>query len=136
MLNFPLTPTLNQTYAPNETTWQWDGISWTIQQPVINLSGDASGSSLGNTLPMTLTTVVGAGVYGNLTVDSKGRIVAIRAMNQSDVTTALGYTPVSTAGSTMTGQLTLSENPTADLHAATKAYVDSRALFALAVGLY
>jgi hypothetical protein len=136
MLNFPLSPTLNQTYAPNETTWKWDGISWTIQQPVINLSGDASGSSLGNTLPMTLSTVVSSGVYGNLTVDSKGRIVAIRAMNQSDVTGALGYTPVSTAGSTMTGPLTLSENPTADLHAATKAYVDSRALFALAVGLY
>lgn len=136
MLNFPLSPTLNQTYAPNETTWKWDGISWTIQQPVINLSGDASGSSLGNTLPMTLSTVVSSGVYGNLTVDSKGRIVAIRAMNQSDVTGALGYTPVSTAGSTMTGPLTLSENPTANLHAATKAYVDSRALFALAVGLY
>lgn len=136
MLNFPLNPTINQTYAPSETTWQWDGISWTIQQPVVNLSGDASGSSLGNTLPVTLTTVVGSGVYGNLTVDNKGRIVAIRAMNQSDVVSALGYTPIGPNGGSVTGPLLLGANPTQPLEAASKAYVDSRALFALAVGIY
>jgi hypothetical protein len=37
----------------------------------------------------------------------------------------LGYTPVNIAGDTMTGALTLSGAPTADLHAATKAYVDN-----------
>lgn len=36
----------------------------------------------------------------------------------------LGYTPVNKAGDTMTGLLTLSGNPTSNLHAATKQYVD------------
>ena len=34
------------------------------------------------------------------------------------------YIPVNKAGDTMTGVLTLSENPTSTLHAATKKYVD------------
>ena len=39
----------------------------------------------------------------------------------------LTYTPANKAGDTMTGLLTLSGAPTADLHAATKAYVDATA---------
>ena len=137
MLNFPSNPTLNQTYAPTETTWKWDGISWGIVQPVINLSGDASGASVGNTIPVTLSPKVNAGTYGNLTVDSAGRISTIRNLNQTDITSALGYTPMNPNGNVaMTAPLSLSGNPTADLHAATKAYVDSRAMFALAVGIY
>jgi hypothetical protein len=46
-------------------------------------------------------------------------------LQSSQVTTALGYTPLNKAGDTMTGALTLSGAPTAALHAATKAYVDS-----------
>lgn len=39
---------------------------------------------------------------------------------------SLGFTPVNKAGDTMTGFLTLSADPTSNLHAATKAYVDSK----------
>jgi hypothetical protein len=42
-----------------------------------------------------------------------------------DVTTALGYTPVSKAGDVMTGLLTLSADPLSPLGAATKQYVDA-----------
>jgi hypothetical protein len=42
-----------------------------------------------------------------------------------DVLAALGYTPFNRAGDTMTGPLTLAAAPTASLHAATKAYVDT-----------
>jgi hypothetical protein len=42
----------------------------------------------------------------------------------TDIAARLGYTPVNKAGDTMTGLLTLSGAPTANLHAATKAYVD------------
>lgn len=44
---------------------------------------------------------------------------------RSDVLNSLGYTPVDTAGDVMTGHLTLNADPTDDLHAATKAYVDA-----------
>ena len=47
------------------------------------------------------------------------------AMSSSDVTTALGYTPVNKAGDTMTGPLVLSGTPVTGLQAATKTYVDN-----------
>ena len=31
-LNFPTSPTLNQTYVANGTTWQWNGTSWISYQ--------------------------------------------------------------------------------------------------------
>jgi len=46
-------------------------------------------------------------------------------LQSSDITTALGYTPVNKAGDTMTGSLTLNADPTNALHAATKQYVDN-----------
>lgn len=47
------------------------------------------------------------------------------ALASGDITTALGFTPVNKAGDTMIGALTLSADPTNNLHAATKQYVDS-----------
>lgn len=136
MLNFPNNPTLNQTYKPTETTWTWDGNSWVVVQPTINLAGDATGTTIGNTIQVTLSTKVTAGTYGNFSVDSAGRITSIRNLNPSDIANILGYTPLGPAGGTLTGSLFLKGNPTQDLEAATKAYVDSRALFALTVGIY
>jgi hypothetical protein len=52
------------------------------------------------------------------------RIGAITLLS-SDVTTALGYTPVNKAGDTMTGALTLNDDPSSNLEAATKQYVDN-----------
>jgi hypothetical protein len=48
-------------------------------------------------------------------------------LSSTDVTTALTYTPVNNAGSTMTGLLVLSADPSAALGAATKQYVDNMA---------
>ncbi len=46
-------------------------------------------------------------------------------LTSAEVTTGLGYTPVNKAGDTMTGFLVLNNDPTAELGAATKKYVDS-----------
>ena len=103
---------------------------------VLSLTGDASGYTIGNTLALTLSnTGVTAGVYSKVTIDAKGRVIAAAALSNSDVTTALGFSPVNKAGDVMTGNLSVA-TPTEDLHAATKAYVDSKAFFALAVGIY
>lgn len=136
MLNFPSNPSINQTFSPTETTWKWDGQAWNIQQPSINISGDATGISIGNTIAVTLSTKITAGTYGNFTVDSAGRITAARNLNSGDVTTALGFTPFNSNGGTLSGPLILNSNPTQDLQAATKEYVDRKAFFALAVGIY
>ena len=85
-----------------------------------------------------------SGVYSATSVDKiKGTGVAITALGTgnflryngtnwvntalslSDVTTGLGYTPVSKAGDTMSGLLVLSADPAANLGASTKQYVDS-----------
>jgi hypothetical protein len=135
MLNFPTNPSLNQTYSPTETTWRWDGSSWGVIQPGITISGDATGTNVGDSLPISLvSTGVSAGTYTKVSVDIKGRIVLGTQLSGSDVTTALGYTPVNTAGDTMTGNLSLSASPTDPLHVVNKAYIDSKIWLAIAVG--
>lgn len=86
-------------------------------------------------------TGVAAGEYTKVTVDAKGRVTAATTLAADDIpdldwakittgkpTTVDGYgitDAVKKTGDTMTGMLTLAGAPTADLHAATKAYVDS-----------
>ena len=86
-------------------------------------------------------TGVTAGTYSKVTVDAKGRVTGSAALVAEDIPnldwakivsgkpdTLAGYgitDAVNKAGDTMTGALTLSGAPTQDLHAVTKAYVDS-----------
>ena len=63
--------------------------------------------------------------FRKVTVSSKGLVTATSAVGSSDITTALGFTPLNAAGGTMTGLLTLSGDPSSALHAATKQYVDN-----------
>jgi trimeric autotransporter adhesin len=51
-----------------------------------------------------------AGSYSKVTVDVMGRVTAGASLESSDVTTALGYTPVNKTGDTMTGALNLPSN--------------------------
>ncbi|MBO9725163.1 MAG: hypothetical protein J7530_12360 [Novosphingobium sp.] len=65
-----------------------------------------------------------------LTVDGSGSGVDADLLDgqqgsyYTDILARLGFTPVDKAGDTMTGPLTLSANPTANLHASSKQYVD------------
>lgn len=61
---------------------------------------------------------------GNVENKSSAQIRA--ELTQTDVINALGFAPVRRTGDTMTGLLTLSGTPTANLHAATKLYVDTK----------
>lgn len=86
-------------------------------------------------------TGVTAGTYSKVTVDAKGRVTGSATLVAEDIPnldwakivsgkpdTLAGYgitDAVNKAGDTMTGALTLSGAPTQDLHAVTKAYVDS-----------
>jgi hypothetical protein len=56
--------------------------------------------------PATAETLGGIKVGTNLTVDADGTLNMVKA----DVTDALGYTPMSTAGGTFTGNITFSNN--------------------------
>ncbi len=70
----------------------------------VGLSGDAA---LSNTGALTLSTSgVTAGTYTKLTVDAKGRATVGGSLNSGDVTTALGFTPITnslTSGNFLVG---------------------------------
>lgn len=79
-------------------SWSLDTNAYLTANQSITVSGDATGSG---TTAITLTLAnsgVTAGTYTKLTVDAKGRVTSGAGMASSDVTTALGYTPLSTSG--------------------------------------
>jgi len=93
----------------------------------ITLTGDITGSGTGS-FATTLATVNSSpqtDTFRRITVNGKGLVTASSAVGSSDITTALGYTPVNLAGDTMTGLLLLSGDPVASAGAATKNYVDN-----------
>lgn len=89
----------------NGTAFQLMGFN-----PVINLSGDATGSGTASVTVTLANSGVTAATYSNLVIDVKGRVTSARAINSTDVTTGLGYTPVNKAGDVMTGSLARSNN--------------------------
>jgi hypothetical protein len=80
----------------------------------IGLSGDATGSTMfdgsaGVTIPVTLANSgVTAGTYSKLTVNAKGIVTSASNIVSTDVTNALGYTPINKAGDTLSGSLFIS----------------------------
>ena len=95
-----------------------------------SLIGNVLSSATGNTVVNTTTTI--AKFTGSLTAnaDTATKLATIRTINGvnfdgTQSITITDSTKVSKAGDTMSGFLTLSANPTSNLHAATKQYVDT-----------
>jgi len=65
------------------------------------------------------------GTARTLTLGATGKSVDGGTNVSWTVAELVGYTPINKAGDTMTGLLTLSGDPTANLHASTKQYVDN-----------
>ncbi len=61
-----------------------------------SFTGDATIAAASNTITLA-NSGVGAGTYTKVTVDSKGRVTSGAQLTNSDVTTALGYTPANSA---------------------------------------
>jgi phage-related tail fiber protein len=105
-------------------TWSLDTNTYLTGNQSITLSGDASGSGT-TAISLTLANSgVTAGTYTKVTVDAKGRVTTGASLASGDlptytgtitssqVTTALGYTPLSLAGGTMTGAITFAAGQT------------------------
>ena len=71
-----------------------DTINYLTSNQTIVLSGDVSGS--GNTTIIVTLPASGVpeGTYTKVTVDTKGRVTSAANITTTDITTALGYTPV------------------------------------------
>jgi hypothetical protein len=95
-------------------------VAVSIPSGSLTFTGDVTGTgSTGSSTALTLANSgVTAGTYTKLTVDAKGRVTTGASLASGDlptytgtitssqVTTALGYTPLSLAGGTMTGAIT------------------------------
>ena len=95
---------------------------------LIATGGDVTGTASGLTIALNLNNVNSSPVtssFQKVTTNSKGLITSTSAVTTSDITTALGYTPVNKNGDTMTGLLVLSGDPVAALGAVTKQYADN-----------
>jgi hypothetical protein len=98
-------------------------------------TGDATGTASGAGIALTLATVNGSpqtDTFRKITVNGKGLVTATSAVTSSDITTALGFTPVNRAGDTMTGILNAGGfvisnvgTPVAGTDATNKNYVDA-----------
>lgn len=80
---------------------------------VIALSGDGTGSvsfdgSANTTIALTLASVATPGTYSRVVVDAKGRVTTGLALLSGDVTTALGFLPVSSTGTISSATLAAS----------------------------
>jgi hypothetical protein len=98
----------------------------------ITLTGDITGSGTGSFTTTLASVNSNVGTYSKVTVNDKGLVTAATNLSSSDITTALGYTPVNKAGDAMTGSLNLNNNSITNLldpinsyDAATKNYVDN-----------
>lgn len=79
------------------------------------------------TLDLATLSDGGGGTFLKFSRDTYGRVSGTSAVTASDITALVDSTYVNVNGDTMTGALTLSGDPTAALHAATKQYVDALA---------
>jgi hypothetical protein len=105
-------------------TWSLDTSTYLTGNQTITVSGDATGSG-STSIALTLANSgVTAGTYTKVTVDAKGRVTTGASLASGDlptytgtitssqVTTALGYTPLNLAGDTMTGAITFAAGQT------------------------
>lgn len=83
-------------------TWSLDTNSYLTGNQTITVSGDASGSGA-TAISLTLASVGTAGTYTKVTTDAKGRVTSGGSLASSDVTSALGYTPVQPNGTGASG---------------------------------
>jgi len=105
-------------------TWSLDTNTYLTGNQSISLSGDATGSGTTSIAVTLANSGVTAGTYTKVTVDAKGRVTTGASLASADlptytgtltssqVTTALGYTPLSTGGGTVTGNLSVNGNTT------------------------
>jgi hypothetical protein len=89
----------------------------TVQQTALNLKADLSGPTFTGTVVLPSTTSI-----GDVSSTELGYLNNVTSAIQTQLDDKLSKT-----GGTMTGALTLSADPSASLHAATKQYVDNTA---------
>jgi len=97
--------------------------------------GQVQGTVSGTQVTLNLQpTGVTPGSYNIVTVDAQGRITFGAILSSTNITSALGYTPVNKAGDTLTGRLSLNLSPVNSTHLVNKQYSDKQFYMSIALG--
>lgn len=116
-----LSTTLGIAVRTATNTWQMRSLTGSTRVGITNPLGTAGNP----TIDLNAYTDSGAGSFLKLTRDSMGLVSGTTAVVTADITALVNGTYLSKAGDSMTaGFLTLFQDPTAAMHAATKQYVD------------
>lgn len=86
---------------------------------------DANGVAGNPTFDLASVTNSGTGSFLKVNVDSYGRVIGTTAVTSGDINSLVGGTYVAKGGDTMSGYLTLNDDPILALHAVTKQYADA-----------
>lgn len=131
-LNFPTSPSLNDTYSFGTKTWIWNGAAWQLQATAAingivignitpasgafttvtaNSSITAVGNITGNYFVgngAALTSIPAANVTGTLTVNTTGSAATVTDNAQPNITSVGTLSSLSVTGNVATGNLTTS----------------------------
>lgn len=94
-INFPNSPTLNQTFTEGSTTWFWSGTAWEIQpitSPVFTSLSTSGNASIGGNLGVT--GVINGTLNGNVTGNVTGTVSDLSNHNLDDLGDVVVGTPV------------------------------------------
>jgi hypothetical protein len=118
---FPTSPTTNQAYSANGTTWIWDGTTWNAFTPAPSVAWAAgtldSGNASGSTGSAITTSTIAPGIpspYGNTgaIMGSNGTQWVINPSTTNINSLGVGTTASGTAGSIRATSITFSDATT------------------------
>ena len=134
-IQFPNNPSAGDLFvAGNGIRYTYDGEKWkTLGTSTVGTEGQFLETPTTLTINKVITANTNTGAVGALAINS-GVVLTVpststfRTLTGKSGTGGGGASGLPTTGGTMTGFLTLNADPTAILHAATKQYVDSKAV--------
>ena len=134
-INFPDSPAVGQQFVVGTETWTWDGVKWTAFPGALSIPDAPTDGQVYGRQSVSGSMRWAPGVGGVTDAPTGGLFYGRRSGSwvqplHTDITdwavTLANYVPL--AGTTMTGLLILSGDPTANTGAATKQYADNLAL--------
>jgi hypothetical protein len=100
-LNFPASPTLNQSFTAGSQTWIYDGVRWVLKFTIPNADrGDITTSALGDTFTIDAGVVDTSNLGGDITTAGKALLDDADAAAQR---TTLGLGTLATQSGTFSG---------------------------------
>ena len=120
-INFPSNPVINDTVIVGIDTWFWNGITWEVKPVTLESKAEMfTNPAFTGTVTGITASMVG---LGNVTNESKATMFA-----NPTFTGTVTSDSITTNNVTASGDISISNTPSSNTHAANKKYVDARSV--------